>query len=150
MLASRYEFEEEACIQTSIAMEASHQLVLAHLRAEGNLNPSSTDAGEWVNKIFDEPLGVGYEGVKYFEEFYEQRVQTVHPRSRFGDTPFALITADDRMHLRGSLPHIFGYLVLGEHNPSFFAALEERTAPGPNCALTAAVRRTTTKHPKNL
>jgi hypothetical protein len=132
MLASRYEFEEEACIQTFIAMEASHQLVLEHLRAEGNPNPSSVDAGDWVNKIFDEPLGVGFQGAKYFEEFYEQRIQTVHPRSRFGDTPFAPIAADDRMHLRGSLPHIFGYLVLGEHNPSFFAALGERTRARPN------------------
>lgn len=132
MLGHFYEFQEEGCIQTFIAMDASHQLVLEHLHANGISNPTSTDAGDWLYRTFDEPLGVGIDGMRYFEEFYEQRIQTVHPRSRFGDIPFAPLMVDDRMHLRGSLPSIFGYLVLGEHSTSFQQSLERAAARNRN------------------
>jgi len=55
-------------------------------------------------------------------------VQTVHPGSRFGDAPFAPVMADDHIHLRQALPGVFGYLVLGEHNPFFWQEVANRKA----------------------
>ena len=129
MLAGHPEFCEEATVATFIALDASHELVLRHLRANGIANPSSTDAGNWLYVTFDEPMGVhGAAGLKYFEEFYAQRVQTVHPGSRYGDVPFAPVMANDYIHLREALPGVFGYLVLGEHNPFFWRGVADRKA----------------------
>jgi hypothetical protein len=128
MLAGHHEFQQEATIAT-FALDASFEMVLRHLRAIGENNPSAQDAGDWLYTVFEEPLGVyGAEGLKYFEQFYSQRVQTVHPGSRLGDVPFAPIMVDDHIHLRGSLPGIFAYLTLGEHLPDFHREIEERLA----------------------
>lgn len=126
MLAQYSEFREEATIAAFIAMDASHELVLRHLRATGINNPSSLLAGEWLYRTFDEPVGVhGAAGMKYFEEFYAQRVQAVHPGSRFGDVPFAPVMADDYIHLRYAIPEILGYLVIGEHQPNHLRRVRE-------------------------
>lgn len=126
MLAQYSEFREEATIAAFIAMDASHELVLRHLRATGVKNPSSLHAGEWLYRTFDEPVGVhGAAGMKFFEEFYAQRVQTVHPGSRFGDVPFAPVMADDYIHLRYAIPEILGYLVLGEHKSGHLRRVHE-------------------------
>jgi hypothetical protein len=127
MLAQYSEFREEATIASFIAMDASHELVLRHLRANDVNSPSSLHAGEWLYRTFDEPVGVhGAAGMKYFEEFYAQRVQTVHPGSRFGDVPFAPVMADDYIHLRYAIPEILGYLVLGEHKPDHLRRVQEQ------------------------
>jgi hypothetical protein len=139
MLARHGEFQEEGAIATFIALDASFQLVLRFLRAAGNPNPSAKDAGDWLFKTFDEPLGVnGAEGMKYFETFYDQRIQTVHPASRFGDLPYAPVSVDDRIHLRQALPEVFAYVLLGEQSPSFWQKVAERESrwlpaapPGP-------------------
>lgn len=126
MLATHEEFMEEATIATFIAMEASFQLVRRHLQAIGNPNPSSADAGKWVYETFDEPMGVwASEGMRYFDEFYDQRIQTVHPASRFGDIPYAPVMVDDWIHLRETLPGIFAYLVLNRHSAFFSRRVEE-------------------------
>jgi hypothetical protein len=120
MLGHYPEFQEEGAIATYIALDASFQLVLRLLRAAGNPNPSAKDAGRWVYETFDEPLDA-HSGmdIRYFEEFYDQRVQTVHPASRFGDLPFAPIMIDDRIHLRQELPSVFAYMVLGGLSPHY-------------------------------
>lgn len=64
--------------------------------------------------------------MKYFEEFYAQRVRTIHPSSRFGDTPFATVAYDDYIHLRQSLPQILSYLVLGTHPPRVAKEIAEK------------------------
>jgi hypothetical protein len=138
MLAMHEEFMEEATMATFIAMEASFQLVRRHLQAMGNSNPSSADAGKWVYETFDEPMGVGApEGMRYFEEFYDQRIQTVHPASRFGDIPYAPVMVDDWIHLRQALPGIFAHLVLGRHSTFFHRRVEEeresRERPATKC-----------------
>ncbi len=132
MLGHHHEFQEEGCIQTFIAMEACHQMVLEGLKEMGLASPTAQDAGDWLHQTFDEPLGVGIEGMKFFEEFYKQRIQTVHPRSRFGDSPIAPLMVDDRYHLRESLPSILAYMVLGGHKPSFLAAIARSNMPVPN------------------
>lgn len=127
MLSTHPEFMEEATTATFIAMEASFQLVRRHLQSAGNPNPSSADAGKWLYETFDEPLGLWTsEGMRYFEEFYDQRIQTVHPASRFGDVPYAPVQVDDWIHLRQALPGIFGYLVLGHHTEFFHRLVQEK------------------------
>jgi hypothetical protein len=133
MLAMHAEFLEEASIATFIALDASFELVLRHLRVSGLSNASAKDAGTWLYKTFDEPLGIhGGKDFKYYEKFYEQRVQTVHPGSRFGDSPVAPVSASDRKHLRQALPGAFAYLALGKHSTHFFervAEFESRQPP---------------------
>jgi hypothetical protein len=120
MLALTYEFREEAIINTFIALDASFQLVVRHLKALGNKNPTARDAGQWLYETFDERLGLAYpEDYRYFEEFYDNRVQTLHPGSRLGDLPFAPLAWDDYSHLRSALPGILGYLATGLHTTEF-------------------------------
>jgi hypothetical protein len=127
MLGRHYEFQEEGAIATFIALDASFQMVLRHLCATGNSNPSAKDAGLWLYETFDKHIDVhGAAEFKYFEDFYDQRVQSIHPGSRFGDMPFAPIMVDDRMHLRDALPGVFAYLTLGEHTPRFWEYVSER------------------------
>jgi hypothetical protein len=61
------------------------------------------------------------EGLKYFLEFYAQRVKTIHPGSRFGDVPYAPTAYDDSIHLRGFLTGIFAYLCLAISRRPFIA-----------------------------
>jgi hypothetical protein len=138
MLASHQEFQEEAAIATFIALEASFELVRRYLRRMGIAEPTAKDAGEWLHRTFDEPLGYyGSRDTKYFEEFYTQRIQTVHPGNRFGDAPYAPVMVDDYIHLRSVLPQVFGYLLLGKHSPKFLQNVAERKAtfdkPRPPC-----------------
>ena len=126
MLGHYQEFQEESTIATFIALDASFELVMRHLAEAGVKNPGSKEAGDWLYRTFDEPLGLhGAESLKYFEEFYDQRIQTIHPGSRFGDAPYAPVMIDDRIHLRIALPQVFGYLLLGEHAPHFSRRVEE-------------------------
>jgi hypothetical protein len=125
MLSYHHEFQEEATIATFIALDASFEMVIRHLRASGIKNPGSREAGDWLNRTFDEPLGLsGGAGMRYFEEFYDQRIQTIHPGSRFGDAPYAPVMVDDWVHLRMTLPQVFGYLLIAEHAPHFQRRIE--------------------------
>ena len=125
MLAMHPEFLEEAAIDTYIALDASFELVTRHLRLKGVNNPTAKDAGQWLYETFDEPVGVhGGMALKYYEEFYSQRIRTIHPGSRFGDSPVAPVSMSDRKHLRQALPGVFAFLALGVH-PSH---IQERIA----------------------
>lgn len=129
MLGAHPEFQEEGAIATFIALDASFQMVLHLLRASGNSNPSAKDAGVWLYETFDKLSDVHTAAdIKYYEEFYDSRVKTVHPGSRFGDMPYAPVMVDDRFHLRGSLPGVFAYLVLQRHSPSFLKEIDRRHA----------------------
>jgi hypothetical protein len=120
MLALAFEFREEAVINTFIALDASFQLVVRHLQELGIQSPTARNAGEWLYKTFDERLGLAYpDDYRYFQEFYDNRIRTLHPGSRFGDFPYAPLAADDYSHLRSVLPGILGYLVTGTYTPEF-------------------------------
>lgn len=129
MLARALEFREEAIVNTFIALDASFQMVLRHLVQSGNRNPSAKDAGDWLYRTFDERLGLAYpDDYRYFQEFYDNRIRTLHPGSRLGDFPYAPLAADDYSHLRSVLPGIFGYLVTGKHTPEFEALFQRKRA----------------------
>ncbi|WP_175205305.1 hypothetical protein [Achromobacter anxifer] len=120
MLATHPEFQEEAAIATFIALDASFEMVRRHLQERGISNPSAADAARWFHETFDGPLGFEQpEDGRFFGEFYTQRIQTLHPGSRFGDSPVAALAIDDRIHLRQALPGLLAYLVSGTHSPSW-------------------------------
>jgi len=120
MLASYQEFWEEAIIISYIALEASFHLVCQELTSFENKNPTAYDAAHWLYNHFDKPFGLPEPTIeKYFQEFYEDRIKTLHPASRFGKTPFSPIMHGDFSHLRRSLREVFAYLVTGIHGPDY-------------------------------
>jgi len=121
MLSRHHEFWEEAIISAYIAMEASFALILRRLRLEGCENPGARDAGGWIHRHFDEHFGIkrSEKFQKYFQQFYDERIMTLHPASRFGDLPYAPIMHDDLIHLRRSLREILAYLSIGSHGDDF-------------------------------
>jgi hypothetical protein len=78
------------------------------LRERGLQNPSALDAGALIDEIdgFDPHLST----MSYFEEFYEARIKTMHPSSRFGIFPVAPLEADDFYFLRRGLIEVYHWL----------------------------------------
>jgi len=127
MLSSHYEFSEEAVHALYIALDASFVMVIRQLKKQGVTNPTAHDAQVWVHQHFNAAFGlVAPEAAdKYFGEFYEQRVMTFHPASRYGDLPFSPNMHDDIFYLRRWLREIFGYLLIGRHDPGHEDALRK-------------------------
>lgn len=126
MLSNHSEFQEEAGIAAFIALDATFELVLRHLRSLGVKNPSAVDAGTWFHRTFDGPMGFRLpEPGRFFSEFYDQRIRTIHPGSRHGDAPYAVLAIDDRIHLRQALPGTLAYLLTLAHAPDFYDRLRE-------------------------
>ncbi|HEV7607223.1 MAG TPA: hypothetical protein VGO61_07790 [Steroidobacteraceae bacterium] len=128
MLMNHYEFCEEAVNSCFIALDASFSLVLRQLRTEGNANPSSHDAAQWVHRTFDQAFGLPTPAVteKYFEEFYNQRVMTLHPASRLGDVPYSPNMHDDYCHLRPAIRQLLAFLLSGRHERAYLEAVASR------------------------
>lgn len=126
MLSNHPEFQEEAGIAAFIALDATFELVLRHLRSLGVKNPSAVDAGTWFHRTFDGPMGFRLpEPGRFFSAFYDQRVRTIHPGSRHGDAPYAVLAIDDRIHLRQALPGTLAFLLTLAHAPDFYDRLRE-------------------------
>lgn len=132
MLTCYREFGEEAVVALYVALEASFSYIKDVLALMGASNPSAHDAAMWLYEHFDREWGhsAPAQGVGYFAEFYENRIMTMHPSSRYGEVPYAPLMHDDYIHLRRSLREIFAYLVsdihgddrrelLAEHNNRF-------------------------------
>lgn len=133
MLSRHLEFGAEALMSLYVALECSFQLVLDRLRVTGCAAPSAADAAQWMHETFDVHFGSEQPdpSYKYFQEFYEDRIVTFHPRNRFGDFPLLPTYWDDVFHLRRAIPPVFAFLVHGEHSPSFLAAVSEFRGPLP-------------------
>ncbi len=107
MLYTHYEFSDLAIMSLYIALDASFQLVLRLLKESGIKNPSSIDAGRFINEQFNN----NSKEMRYFEEYYEDRIRTLHPVSRFGEYPVPPLSYDDFYFLRDDLNSIFAKLV---------------------------------------
>ena len=123
MLSRHQEFFEEATMQCFVALDASFQLIVKKLKKAGLAQPTAKDAALWLHENFDSHLGFQAPLDRYFQEFYDQRVMTLHPASRLGETPYAPLMHDDYFHLRDSLRAIFAYLVSGKHDDGFAQAV---------------------------
>jgi hypothetical protein len=114
MLSAHIHFMEEAINATFISLEASFQLILNKLANEGVKNPSSTDAAQYISKIFYSTAAN-----KYFEEYYESRIMSFHPKSRFGTFPHAPLMHDDHYDLFNDLIDVYRFLICGYVNPKY-------------------------------
>jgi hypothetical protein len=101
-------FHTEACISMHIAMEATLQIILRHLRKTMQ-NPSNKDASLYLGKSFNSK----YIPEKYFEEYYKDRILAVHPSNRIGTFPDAPLNSDDFLHLYDDLKSVYDFLITG-------------------------------------
>jgi hypothetical protein len=102
------EFREAACIYLWIALDAAHHIVLDKLRKTGIVNPTSSDAARYFERI---PGGFGAHWEHFFEEDYEKRIRAIHPGNRFGAEAIPQFLADDFYELNEMLVPLFEYLV---------------------------------------
>ena len=80
MIAIHSEFAEEANCALYLALDALFLLTRLHLRESGNPAPSSYDAQAFIHVLF----GQEQSGQRFFGEWYDERVMTMHPENRFG------------------------------------------------------------------
>tara|TARA_R100001377_G_C3193801_1_gene111687 strand:- start:1021 stop:2157 length:1137 start_codon:yes stop_codon:yes gene_type:complete len=122
-MLARSDFIEEAAISAFISLDASFNMVLRILRNSGAINPSSEDAMKFISNTFYSDA----EG-KYFEYYYEQRIRTVHPDSRYGIFPHAPLYVDDYYHLFNDLLELYAYFICGYVNPKLRENYEQRVS----------------------
>ncbi len=127
MLTAYSEFYEEATMVLFVSLDASLSLVLKRLRARGPAEPTVKDAADWVYNTFDKPLGHSKQDEVYFAEFYEKRVMTLHPESRYGTNAFAPLFHDDQIYLFNWLVALYAYLITGDHSCEYRARLQLQT-----------------------
>lgn len=113
MLSSHYQFIEEAIYSLFITMEASYRLVLRELKNRGMGNPTSQDAMAFIHDAFHDVNRVN----KYFEEYYEGRIMSLHPESRFGIHPHAPLAVDDYYGLFDDMIEVYAFLICGHVHP---------------------------------
>ncbi len=111
MVWQHLEFAELGVISMHIAMEASFQMIRERLKCDGNPDPSALDAGVWLDSVFNPTIETG----KYFANWYEVRIKTIHPSSRFGTYPYPPLATDDFYDLRSALHLVYVYLLIGEN-----------------------------------
>ncbi len=114
MISRHHQFLEESINTLFISLEASFRLIIRILENRGAKNVTSGDAATFIARVFNqEPRG------KYFEEYYESRVMTMHPESRYGIFPHAPLWVDDCYDLRDALQEVYAYLVAGYVDPKY-------------------------------
>lgn len=115
MLHFHMQFFEAAIYSLFISMEASFRLVVRTLRKNGISEPTSKDAMTYIHDAFHDINRVD----KYFEEYYEGRVMTFHPESRYGIYPHAPLAADDYYLLFNDMLEVYAFLISGYVHPKY-------------------------------
>lgn len=105
-------FVDTACLEIYVALEATLQIILERLRANGKVNPSNKDASDYLLEAFGEP----YRLERYYEAYYEDRIKAVHPSSRFGTAKFTPLYVDDLFMLYNDLLRNYEFLITGQVN----------------------------------
>lgn len=129
MLSTYGEFSEEAIMVLFVSLETSLRVVQRRLSRNGVTQPTVTDAANWIYETFDRPLGRSRRGTQYFSEFYEKRIMTLHPESKYGINAFAPLFHCDQHYLRDLLIALYAYLITGQHSNEHRGWLEKRDAP---------------------
>ena len=110
MLFSHFQFRDASLASTHIALDAAHSMVLRLVRAAGILNPSSSDAQAYVDDLW----GVPRTGLRFFEDYYADRIRNFHADSRYGAEPIPFFSIDDVIHLNSALKALFYALTTGD------------------------------------
>ena len=110
MLHTHFQFSDASLSAVHIALDAAHSLALSELRRSGVVNPSSHDAGHWI----EEALGYVPTGLRFMEEWHGDRVRNFHPESRYGAEAIPSFCLDDIYDLTHHLKDIFYFLITRE------------------------------------
>lgn len=126
MIGQHFQFTEEAIHAVFIAMDASFSLIRRRLSNRGQKNVSSVDAAKYLAAVFYEEIIE----MRYFEEFYDNRIMSIHPESRFGTFAHPPLMVDDFYHLRDSMIGIYAYFNSGQVSNEIveFAVSQNRLA----------------------
>lgn len=108
MVGVHLELAEEANYPLYVALDALFSLIRRRLMRMGNPNPSSVDAQSFVHNLFGEHQS----GARFFEEYYDDRIRTMHPDDRFGIFRHAPISQSDYYSLFASVREVYRELVL--------------------------------------
>jgi len=106
-------------------------LVIRRLKQQGLPNATAHDAAVWLHDHFDASfdLPAPQSTDKYFTEFYDQRVMTMHPASR----SVTCHTTNNKLRYLPSPTHsrqTFAYLLIGRHDPGYVEAVHDYTERG--------------------
>jgi hypothetical protein len=113
------EIADAAVLQLYVALDVSFQIILRLLREQGVSNPTALDAGALINaEVFNHRIGTG----GYFGDFYEDRIKTMHPSSRFGVFAAPPVNADDYFFLRHGLVEVYHWLITKQRLQASLAA----------------------------
>jgi hypothetical protein len=107
MCWQHFEIAEAAVIQLYIALDASFQMILRLLREDGVPNPTAQDAGALIDEVFNPGIDTG----SYFEDYYKDRIKTIHPSSRLGVFAIPPLEADDYYFLRHGMVEVYHWLI---------------------------------------
>lgn len=105
----RSTFRAEALYSLFVSLDASFSIVMRQLKAAGHTSPSAYDAAEFIESAFNDPPS----GMRYFEEFYDDRIRAFHPESRFGTFPYLPLSVSEGYQLARALRAVWRFLVLG-------------------------------------
>jgi hypothetical protein len=119
MCQQHREIADAALLQLYVALEVSFRIVLRLLSKQGVSNPTALDAGALVDaEVFNQRHGAD----NYFGDFYEDRIKTMHPSSRFGVFAAPPLAADDYYLLRHALVEVYHWLITKQRLQSSRAA----------------------------
>jgi hypothetical protein len=107
MCCQHHEIADAAALQLYVALDASFQMILRLLREQGVSNPTALDAGALIDEVFDPEIETG----SYFEGYYEDRIKTMHPSSRFGVYAVPPLDHDDYLFLRYAMVEVYYWLI---------------------------------------
>ncbi|HKY22539.1 MAG TPA: hypothetical protein VJM31_15105 [Vicinamibacterales bacterium] len=102
-------FVDTACMELYVAMEATLEIILRKLRANGLRNPSNKDASDYLLQA----VGASHRLDRYYEQYYEDRIKALHPNSRFGPASFTPLYVDDLYMLYDDLLGTIEFLITG-------------------------------------
>jgi len=114
MISRHSQFLEESINTLFISLEASFRLIIRILENRGEKNVTSGSAAAYIARPFNHKPRE-----KYFEEYYESRIMSMHPESRYGIFPHAPLWVDDCYDLRDALQEVYAYLVAGYVDPKY-------------------------------
>lgn len=110
MLFSHFQFRDASLALAHIALDAAYSMVLRRLRETGLPNPTSAEAQAYLDDLW----GVPRTNLKFFEDYYVDRVRNFHTDSRYGAEPIPVFSIDDIWHLTAALKGVFYLLATGE------------------------------------
>lgn len=113
MAFNHFQFRDSSISMSHISLDALFELVRSRLREQGEANPTSAMAGQYVEEMHGWPPS----GRNFFQDYYDDRVRNFHTNSRFGAEPIPFFSIDDIWHLNEHLRETYFSLITGHIYP---------------------------------